>query len=200
MSSVPAPPPPADPPPAAASPVPPAAAAVPVRPAGRRPRDMVLSLVVLLVPILLFAVVYRVFQDGDAPVAVDAAAVVDQARRAGDFPPAPPAVLPAGWRAASATYTRGQDWGALRIGYVAASGTGLQLVESDRPVAELLGAELGASRPAGVVPVAGRPWQRYPGRPGEEALVLLTPARTLLVLGPVAAPDAAVLAGSLTEI
>ncbi|HEX5741260.1 MAG TPA: DUF4245 domain-containing protein [Pilimelia sp.] len=168
--------------------------------ASRRPRDMVWSLLALLVPLAILAGVYRAVQGGDAPLPADAAAAVDQAVRAGDFPVAAPGPLPAGWRAASATYRRGDGRAALRLGYVAPSGAGLQLVQTDRPADAVLREELGGGRPSGTVSAAGRQWQRYPGRPGEEALVLLGPERTVLVLGPAGAPELAVLAGVLTHL
>lgn len=158
---------------------------------------MVWSLLALLVPLALLAGVYRAVQGGDAPISADAVAAVDQAVRAGDFPVAAPGPLPPGWRAASATYRRGAGRAVLRIGYVAPSGAGLQLVQTDRPADAVLVEEVGRGRPAGTVPVAGRQWQRYPGRPGEEALVLLGPGRTVLVLGPSGAPELAALAGVL---
>ncbi|GGK00346.1 hypothetical protein GCM10010123_32820 [Pilimelia anulata] len=187
MPSEPAPP-PAAPPPAGARPA--------AAPAGRRPRDMVLSLVALIVPLAVLGGIYKYVQRGDEPRVADVAPVLDEARRAGDFPVAAPGDLP-GWRPASATYAAGDGRAVLRIGYEAPSGAGLQLVESDRPADALLADELGPTRPAGAVAVAGRDWQRYPGRPGEEALVLLAPERTVLVLGPAGAPELATLAGKV---
>lgn len=145
---------------------------------------MALSLLVLLIPIALLMGIYRVVQRGDEPIVVDAAPVVSRARAAGDFPVAAPGGLPAGWRTVSARYVGGEGQAVLRLGYLSPSGAGFQVVQSDRPAAELLGSELtSAARPLGAAEVGGRDWQRYAGRPGERALVLLAAERSILVLG-----------------
>jgi hypothetical protein len=174
------------------------ATAVPERP-SRRPRDLALSLLVLLVPIALLIGVYRGVHKGDQPLLVDAAPVIDQARSAGDFPVAAPAGLPDGWRTVSARYVAGDGAAVLRVGYLSPSGAGFQLVESDLPAERLLGAELTTqARPLGVERVAGRDWQRYAARPGERALVLLEPERTVLVVGAGPPAEFAELATALT--
>jgi hypothetical protein len=166
---------------------------VPVKP-SRRPRDLALSLLVLLVPIALLIGVYRVVHDGDEPLLTDPAPTLAQARAAGHFPVAAPAGLPDGWRTVSARYAGDDGRAVLRLGYLSPSDAGFQVVESDLPPGELLTGELTtAARPKGTARVAGRDWQRYAGRPGERALVLLEPERTLLVVG--AGPD-----GELTEL
>ncbi|GAA2514946.1 DUF4245 domain-containing protein [Pilimelia columellifera] len=166
-------------------------------PASRRPRDMALSLVALLVPIAIMAGVYRLAQGGDRPITVDVAAVFAQVRAAGDFPAAEPRRLPDDWAPISANYAPGDGQAMLRVGYVGPSGAGYQLIESDRPADQLLAAELGATRPAGPVVIDGRPWQQYPGRAGETALALLTPERTVLVIGTGPAAELRSLAASL---
>jgi hypothetical protein len=172
-------------------------AVVPDR-SSRRPRDLALSLVVLLVPIALLVGVYRVLYEGDRPVLVDAAPVVEQARTAGHFPVAAPAGLAEGWRTVTARYAGDDGDAVLRIGYLTPSGAGIQLVESDRPAEALLSGELtAAARPLGTRAVDGRDWQRYAGRPGERALVLLEPERTLLVVGAGADDELAALAAAL---
>jgi hypothetical protein len=86
----------------------------------------------------------------------------------------------------------------LRVGYLSPEGGSVQLVESDRPADALLREELtDSARPLGTAPVDGRGWQRYQGRPGERALVLLEPQRTLLVVGVAADRELAELARSL---
>ncbi|HEU5107784.1 MAG TPA: DUF4245 domain-containing protein [Micromonosporaceae bacterium] len=173
------------------------AADAPSRP-SRRPRDLALSLLVLLLPIALLVGVYRVLHQGEEPVLVDAAPVVERARAAGDFPVAEPTGLADGWRTLTARYVAGDGQAVLRIGYLTPSGAGVQLVESDRPADALLGAELTSSaRPEGTRSVDGRDWQRYAGRPGERALVLLEPERTLLVVGAAGEEELAELAASL---
>jgi hypothetical protein len=176
-------------------PVEPAAAS---SPPSRRPRDLALSLLVLLIPVALLVGIYRVVQGGDRPVLVDAAPVIEQARVAGDFPVTAPTGLAGGWRTLTARYEAGDGDAVLRIGYLTPSGAGVQLVESDRPADVLLSAELTESaRPLGTRSVAGRDWQRYTARPGERALVLLAPERTLLVVGAAGEDELADLAASL---
>jgi hypothetical protein len=164
----------------------PPAAADPGAPprSSRRPRDLLLSLAVLLVPIALLVGIYRVVQKGDEPLLVDAAPVIAQARSAGDFPVAEPTGLPDGWRTLSARYVGGDGTATLRLGYLSPSGAGFQLVESDQAAEAFLGEELTvAARPLGAKRIEERDWQHYAARPGEEALVLLEPERTLLVVG-----------------
>ncbi|MFC4106824.1 DUF4245 domain-containing protein [Micromonospora zhanjiangensis] len=149
---------------------------------GRRPRDMAISLLVLLVPIALAIGVYRVVFGGDQPVRTDPAPAIDQARRSGAFPVLEPVGLGPDWHPVSATFNRAE--GTLRIGYVTSSGAGAQLVESAVPPDRLLPAELtGRARPEGRVSVNGREWQWYAVRAGERALVLLEPKRTVIVVG-----------------
>ncbi|HEX2357382.1 MAG TPA: DUF4245 domain-containing protein [Micromonosporaceae bacterium] len=163
------------------------------RPAGRGPRDMALSLLVLLVPVLLVVGAYRVLYQGDRPVVVDPAPAIAQARAAG-IPVAEPTALGSGWRPASAQLTRGDLGPLLRIGYLTPTGAGAQLVQSSGPADQVLAAELtGAARTLGSEEIGGRTWQRYAARPGERALVLLEPGRTVMVLG--TAPD-----GELREL
>jgi len=155
-----------------------------VRP-SRRPRDMALSLVVLLVPVVLVVGLYRLL-GGDTPPAVDAGPVVAQARAGAGFPVLVPTV---DWRVASATYREEGGGATLRIGYVTPSRGGAQLIESSMPADALLARELG-ERPqlTGTVPVAGQDWQRYSAREGETALVRTESNRTIIVIG--RAPDA----------
>jgi hypothetical protein len=151
---------------------------------SRRPRDLALSLAVLLVPIALLVGIYRVVQKGDEPLLVDAAPVIAQARAAGDFPVAEPTGLPDGWRTLSARYVGGDGAAVLRVGYLSPSDAGFQLVESDHTAEAIIGEELTvAARPLGTVRVDGRDWRHYAARSGEEALVLVEPERTLIVVG-----------------
>jgi hypothetical protein len=176
-------------------------AAVPVAErASRRPRDLVLSLLVLLVPIALLIGVYRVVHKGDEPLVVDAAPVIAEARAAGDLPVTEPAGLDQRWRVLSARYVGGDGAAVLRLGYLSPSGAGFQIVQSDRPADALLAEELTASaRPLGGERLGDRDWQRYRGRPGERALVLLEPKRTVLVVGAGSDAELAALASALTR-
>jgi hypothetical protein len=152
------------------------------RPARRTARDLVISIVVLLVPIAFIVAMFRL-QGGEDPVVMDPSPAMAQAEAAGAFPVSRPAGLAEGWRPVSAVY-RGEDAGAiLRIGYLTPSGAGVQLIESNQPAEGLLRRELGDSvRPTGTVDISGRPWQSYEAR-GERALVLTGPDRTVIVIG-----------------
>ncbi|WP_433298056.1 DUF4245 domain-containing protein [Actinoplanes sp. CA-030573] len=165
----------------------------------RSPRDMALSLAVLLVPIALLLIFYRVVLSGDAPVTVDPAATLQEARAAGVFTVATPTGLSDDWRPASATFQRQTNGATLRIGYVDPDKDPVQLVESNVPAATLLPGELGTSAkalgnfrtPAGV-------WRVYDGRPGEQALVLADPARTIVIVGKTDMKNLETLASSLS--
>jgi hypothetical protein len=151
---------------------------------GRSPRDMALSLAVLIVPIALLLIIYRVVLSGDAPVTIDPSSTIEEARQAAVFTVAAPHGLGDDWHAASATFQRQAAGATLRLGYVDPDKDPVQLIESSVPPATLLPAELGSSAtalgnfrtPAGV-------WKVYDGRPGEKALVLAEPTRTIIVLG-----------------
>src|SRR5262245_25795664 len=131
---------------------------------------MVLSLIVLLVPVLLVVLIYRVVQGGDQPVEVDTAPAIAQARSANAFPVAEPAGLSEAWRPISAAFQKADGGQILRIGYVTPDGAGVQLIQSDVPPDDLLPVELTkSSRAEGTVKVDGQTWQRYRARPSERA-------------------------------
>ena len=160
-------------------------AAKPASPTSTRsPRDMAISLLVLLIPIALLLAFYRGFLGGDQPTAVDPTPAFQQARSAGEFPVSEPSGLGEGWRSVRATY-RAVDGGAtLRVGYVTPEGRGLQLVQSNVPPEQLLPTELTEQgRPQGQTDLGGGAWQRYTARGNEQALVLLEPDRTVIVVG-----------------
>ena len=150
----------------------------------RRPRDMVLSLAVLLVPIALLLGFYRLVLNGDAPVTVDARPTIQEAQQAGAFPVAAPAGPGDGWHVSSASFRHESGGATLRIGYVDPDGEGLQLIESSVPADTLLPAELGsAAKPLDTYRMDARVWRLYDARPGERALVLAEPGRTIIVVG-----------------
>lgn len=164
----------------------------------RSPKDMVISLLVLLVPILLLVAFYRVVLGGDEPVRVDPAPAVAQARASGAFPVSEPTGLGAGWRPVAAAFQSADAGRTLRIGYVSPEGRGIQLVQSNVPPEQLLPAELASNGQAqGVTEVAGRDWQRYSARPGERALVLLEERRTVVIVGDAAEGELRSLATAL---
>ncbi|WFE26770.1 DUF4245 domain-containing protein [Solwaraspora sp. WMMD791] len=166
---------------------------------GRSPRDMALSLAVLLVPILLVFVGYQVFLGGDEPVEIDPGPAYEQARSAGEFPVLEPAGLGPDWHPVSAAYRpAGSEGPTLRVGYVTADGGALQLVQSSRPVPQLLVAELtSTAQPQGQVQIGAATWQWYAARPGERALVWLTPQRSVLLVGSATESEFTALAAAL---
>jgi hypothetical protein len=165
---------------------------------GRSPRDMAISLLVLLIPIALLLAFYRGFLGGDQPATVNPGPALEQARAAQAFPVAEPAGLSSDWKPVSATYRSADGGSSLRIGYVTPEGRGVQLVQSNVPPERLLPAELtDKGQPQGPTVVAGRNWQRYTARGNEQALVLLEPERTVIVVGDARENELRQLAGSL---
>ena len=165
----------------------------------RRPRDMVLSLAVLLVPIALLLTFYRLVLNGDAPASVDPRPVIEQAQRAAAFPVAVPAGPGDGWHVSSASFRHQSGGATLRLGYVDPDGKGLQLIESSAPPATLLPAELGAAaKPLDTYRTDARAWRLYQARPGEQALVLAETGRTIIVVGTARAGRLEELASSLS--
>lgn len=150
---------------------------------SRTPRDMALSLAVLLAMVFLMVGAYRVLYRGEEPVSVDTTAAVEQARTAGLVARAPGG-LPTDWRATSALFRREEGGSTLRIGYAVPGGGGLQLIRSDVPADALLARELGdAPRLTGAVTVGPNTWQRYAARRSEVALVRTGAAGTTVVIG-----------------
>ncbi|AVT33841.1 DUF4245 domain-containing protein [Plantactinospora sp. BC1] len=156
----------------------------------RSTRDVVISLLVLLVPIALLIGFGRVVLGAEQPVVIDPAPVFQEARNANAFPVSEPTGLSDDWRTVTAQFRREAAGATLRLGYLSPDGGGVQLVQSSLPADELIPAELTRDgRPQGTAEVAGRSWQRYTARPGESALVLLEPGRTVLVVGRVPERD-----------
>lgn len=158
-----------------------AAAAAPTR-EGRSLKDMVLSLGILIVPIALLLVFYRVVLSGDAPATVDPAPTIQEAQAA--FTVAVPTGLGDDWHVMTATFKRGTTGATLRLGYADPDQDPIQLVESTVPAASLLPAELSTSaKPLENFRAANGVWRLYDARPGEQALVLADQSRTIIVVG-----------------
>lgn len=150
----------------------------------RSPKDMAISLLVLLIPIALLIGFYRVFLGGDQPAVVDPAPTLAQARSINAFPVGEPVGLPKGWRTVTATLQRPEGAVTLRLGYLSPDGGAVQVVQSNVSADRLLPTELTAKgQPQGATEVAGRSWQVYTARAGERALVLMEPGRTVIVVG-----------------
>ncbi|MEU5783689.1 DUF4245 domain-containing protein [Micromonospora lupini] len=179
-------------------PAPPPRVAAAATKAERSPKDMAISLLVLLIPIALLLAFYRGFLGGDQATTVDPAPAIEQARSANTFPVSEPQGLGSGWRTVSARYQTVEGGANLRIGYLTPEGRGVQLLQSNVPVEQLLPAELtDQSQPQGPTELAGRTWQRYTARGNQQALVLLEPTRTVLVVGDARDNELRDLAGAL---
>ncbi|MFG1650521.1 DUF4245 domain-containing protein [Micromonospora sp. NPDC049275] len=179
-------------------PAPPPRVAAAAPKAERSPKDMAISLLVLLIPIALLLAFYRGFLGGDQATTVDAAPAIEQARSANTFPVSEPQGLGSGWRTVSARYQTVDGGANLRIGYLTPEGRGVQLLQSNVPAERLLPAELtDQSQPQGPTELGGRTWQRYTARGNQQALVLLEPTRTVLVVGDARDNELRDLAGAL---
>lgn len=164
----------------------------------RSPKDMAISLLVLLVPIALLLAFYRGFLGGDEPTTVDPAPAIEQARSANTFPVSQPEGLGSDWSTVTARYQIVEGGANLRLGYLTPEGRGLQLLQSSVPAERLLPAELtGQSQPQGPTELAGRTWQVYTARGNQQALVLLEPTRTVIVVGDARDNELRQLAGAL---
>ena len=162
--------------------------------AGRRPRDMVRAMVVLMVPVILIVALYR-FLGHETPPTIDTADTYETARSAHDFDVLIPTGLSVKWRITSASY---QDK-TLRLGFISPANGQLRVVETGPVTPTFYADELGAgAHPTGTVEVNGVTWQRYAdGRPEETSLVRADPKRTVIVVGHSSAADLQTLAGSL---
>lgn len=147
---------------------------------GARPRDMMISMLILLPLIGVFALLGRgcSFSPGGPTVNPDAMPRVDvhgplvAAARALPFPVREPS-LPATWRANSVERRPAPGGaGAVRVGWVTDGGRYLRLVQTASSTDEgaLVAAETGGPpRAAEPVDVAGSAWVRYTGGNGEQA-------------------------------
>jgi hypothetical protein len=144
---------------------------------------MALSLAVLIIPIALLLIFYRVVLNGDAPTDVDPSPTIQEAQQAQAFPVAVPK-LSDKWHVSAATFARTAGGATLRIGYVDPDKNPLQLVESSVPPETLLPAELGATaKPVGTFRASAGIWRQYDAKPGEQALVLSDTTRTIVIVG-----------------
>jgi hypothetical protein len=152
---------------------------------GRSTKDMALSMAVLLIPVFLFLVGYRVFFAGDAPIPVDAAQIYATAQHDAHFQVLVPRDAPPGWTPIAAKFDPPVGAAVLRVSYVTPAKSGLQLIESDRPVDSLLPDELGTdAQPGNLTDIAGRQWREYPViKGGGRALVLAADGYTTVITG-----------------
>lgn len=166
-------------------------------PTSRRPRDMLISLLVLVVPLIVLIGGYQLISGRTQPVEIDPSAAL-AAAESGGLPVLAAADLPEGWVPISAVHQPRPAGTTVRVGYVTPGGGSAQVVQSDLPADALLGDLLPErAAPAGAVDLAGRSWQRYTAGSGEQALVWLSPQVTVLVTGVGTQEELATLAAAL---
>lgn len=146
----------------------------------RRPRDMALSLGVLLVPILVIVAIGRFLYGDTTTATVDPSVALSGAARA-SMSPLPQPATPEGWKIVSALYRDG----VLRIGYVTAEEKGVQYAQSTTGSGFVTTELTQDARRVGEVQLGGETWQRWTGRPGESALVRADGGLTVVVVGAV---------------
>lgn len=150
--------------------------------APRRPRDMILSLAVILVPIALILGGWRLLTSGTDVNSIDPAPTYQEAADAG-LDVLRPQGLSGDWLATQAVVGR-ENGVTLRVAYQTPDGSGVQLVESSTESATLLAAELGEGpRLEGNIEASGVAWMSYLTRDGNVALVRLDDTRTIIVIG-----------------
>jgi len=165
---------------------------------GRTGRDMALSLIVLLIPLAVIVGIFRL-RGGEDVVVVDPSAAIGQAQASGLFPVAVPEGLAPGWRSISANFAAADGTGALRVGYITPGDGTVQVLESNEDPQVLLPREFGPDgEPTGTVDVDGTVWRSYRFRGGEQALVLTTSNRTIVVQGQASPEELRELAHALT--
>lgn len=167
--------------------------------ASRRPGDLAISLLVLILPVLVLVGGYQILAGRNQPVAIDPTPRLAEAQQAGvEF--TLPVGLDAAWVPVSSVFRTVNDGVTLRVGYLSPDGEPVQLVQSTVPREQLLAGELGGTAaPSGDVDVNGTEWQRYPAPPGERALVLHGDDHTVIVVGAAASGELAELAASMSR-
>jgi hypothetical protein len=164
---------------------------------SRRPRDLVISLLVLLIPLLVLVGGYQLLAGRNQPVQIDPSPQIREAQLAGfDF--VAPTNLGDTWVPVSAAFRSADEGATLRVGYVTPDGEPVQVVQSTLPAGQVLANELmSRALPTGSIDVAGTEWLQYPGRAGERALVLHDDALTVIVVGSTTDTELAQLAASV---
>lgn len=155
-----------------------------------------------LLPLTALVVVFVIFFRPSAhPVpSIDPAPDLGYAARTMHVRLLTPHGLPARWRATSsdvATSTPGARTTSVRVGYLTADKEYAELVESNRPVAGLVGAQLSGAKQTGRVTVNGRSWTRYRTGRGESALAVQLGPVSVLVTGSADLTELRTLAQSL---
>lgn len=161
-------------------------------------RDMVYSLLALLVPILIAFGAWQYLNSDRQVSTIDPSESITEAHQSARFHVITPHGLSDGWKTTSADTSLSGKTVTLRLGYVTPSGGFAQLVESNRDSAILLaGSVPPGARPAGTERIAGAPWAKYTGEKNHAVLALLQPHRTILVVGQTSDTEMRALAASL---
>ncbi len=155
-----------------------------------------------LVPLtLLIVVLVVVFQPKRQPIpTVNPAPDFGYAASQLGAPVPSPHGLGKGWRSTSsdvATSAPGRRAVSVDVGYLTPGGRFARLLESGRPVAEVLHAQVGDPSRAGAVTIAGRSWARYRTAKGETALAATLHGIGVVVTGNASSAELRTLAGSL---
>lgn len=149
---------------------------------GGTARDLVISMLVIVVPLLLFV---AFCQPGIKDTQTfDPSGTYTRARAASPFPVRIPGALP-DWKPRSASLRKNTvGRSTLRVNYLTPGDRYVQLIQSDVPAEALIPAELGAGAPRGATTIDGDRWQQYGGsRPEDRAYVLLVPGVTVIAVG-----------------
>ena len=163
---------------------------------SRTPMDMTKAVLVLLVPVAVLVAIYVFFFGGSNPIVIDPSQTFSTARSSANFTVVQPAGLSDKWKPISAAYAGDL----LRVGYIAPSGDGVQLVESSQPANKVLGAELGnTDSVATAVTLGDTSWGQLTvhGQP-TKALVSTVGNRTVIIKGPTDFSTLQALAAALT--
>jgi hypothetical protein len=176
-------------------------------PLGAGPRDMLISMLVLLPIVGLVAVLGRGCSFAPAGPTVDSAhlpnvdihGALPAAARAVPFELREPSV-PAGWRANSVDQRPGPGGApTVRVGWVTTAGRYLRLVQSAGQEGELVAAETqGPPRAARPVAAAGATWVDYQGGNGERAWTRRADGAQWLITGDATAAEFDLLARAIT--
>src|SRR5215475_5992197 len=148
---------------------------------SRTPMDMTKAVLVLLVPVAILVAVYVFFFGVNKVIAIDPSGTYTTASADANFKVVQPSGLSDSWKPVSAAFANDL----LRVGYVAPSGDGLQLVESSQPENAVIASEFGkAPATAPAVTIGTDTWGQLslPGK-STKALVNTTGNRTVIVKG-----------------
>lgn len=145
---------------------------------SRTPGDMAKAVLVLLVPVAALFAAYVFFFGGNNVIAIDPSGDYGAARAAKQFTVVEPQSLSSDWKPVSSSYSNG----VLRVGYVAPSGAGIQLVESKQ---NLISSEVGSTQNvAKAVDAGGLTWgQLSTTGKSINALVNSDTGRTVIIKG-----------------